>query len=248
MSTGMKTNARTIQSTTSPHFLFLPNRTCQAPPRLRRWPQPPMCARDVPSQRLLRYAPIQPLALHRELVPRHGPRCDDLVPQGPLLLWRLTFFHTLWPAFLPPQRQYQYHSPVELSLHAVPETVLILISHRPTSETTQLIPDGLIPSRTFTDGPSIPTNPSTVSSPFRAEHPAGLVPPAYLSTYTPLPTPGNTYLPQFFHSQLPPPGNTPNSNGILAHLPRLVQTPPVNRIRTNSQMIPHRPGARAFNG
>lgn len=84
-----------------------------------------------------------------------------------------------------------------LSLRVVLGTVVILISHRPTPETMQLVPDELVRSHPFSDSASLPTDPSTVSFPLRAERSVGLVPHAYLSTYTRLPTPGNTYVPHF---------------------------------------------------
>ena len=147
----------------------------------------------------------------------------------------LTFFHTLLLTFLPLQQrrcQRQHHSPFALSLCAVLGTVLILTSHLPTSKTTQLVPDGFIPSHPFIDGASFRTNPSTDSS----------APHANPSIYTPLPTTGNTCLPQVSHSQRPPLGCAPNSNGTPAHLLHPVQTLPSNHIHTNSPMMHHRPG------
>jgi hypothetical protein len=160
----------------------------------------------------------------------------------------LTFFQTVLSAFLPPLQQRQRHSLIALSLYVVLGTVLTRISHRPTPKTTQLVPDGVVPSHTFIDSDSFPANPSIVSFAVNADHPAGLAPHTHPSTYTPLPTIRNTYLPQVSHLQLPPSRDAPNLNTTPAHLLRPVQTRPGNRICTNQKMIPYRPGAGEFNG
>lgn len=178
---------------------------------------------------------MRPPLLHLGLVPPDSPRCDSPVLQSPLLLWMRTFSHNLLLTFLPLQ-QCRYRSPCALSLCVVLGTVLTLISHRPTPKISQLVPDGLSPFHIFIDGASFPTNPSTVSSALRAEHPAGLAPHTLPSTYNPLLTFGNTYPPQLFHSQLSP-LDAPSWDGSATHLPRPVQTLPSNRICTNVQTI-----------